>query len=72
MGRRHGGDIKHVIAERLMSAKGLPSKFEWKMLLLFRGGYVRELAAASYPHIHGGGSDFSSIAGGSCGERRLT
>ncbi len=22
--------------------------------MLLRGGYVRELAAASYPHIHGG------------------
>ena len=54
------------------SGMGLPSKFEWKMLLLLYGGYVRELAAASYPHIHGGSGDFPSIAGGACGERRLT
>ena len=36
-----------------------------------RSGYVRELAAASYPHIQCGGSDFPGIAGGLCGERRL-
>ncbi len=53
------------------AALGLPSKFEWKRPLLLRGGYVRELAVASYPHIHGGGGDFLSIAGGACGERRL-
>ncbi len=54
------------------SALGLPSKFEWKRpLMLLRGGYVRELAAASYPHIHGGGGDFPCVAGGACGERRL-
>ena len=38
---------------------GLPSKFEWKRSLLLRGGYVRELAVASYPHIHGDGDNFS-------------
>ncbi len=56
-----------------MAALGLPSKFEWKrpLLLLLRDGYVRELAVASYPHIHGGGGDFPLIAGGACGERRL-
>ena len=32
--------------------------------MLLRGGYVRELAAASDPHIHGDGGDFPSIAGG--------
>ncbi len=53
------------------AALGLPSDFVRKMLLL-RSGYVRELAAASYPHIQCGGSDFSGIAGGLCGERRLT
>ncbi len=40
------------------AALGLPSKFEWKRPSLLRGGYVRELAAASGPHIHGGGGDF--------------
>ncbi len=33
------------------SASGLPSDFVGNWLLL-RCGYVRELAAASYPHIH--------------------
>ncbi len=49
-----------------MSELGLPSDFVRKGLLLLRGGYVRELAAASYPHIHCGGGDFSGIAGGVC------
>ncbi len=49
---------------------GLPSDFVRKVLLLLRSGYVRELAAASYPHIHGGGGDFPCVAGGGCGERR--
>jgi hypothetical protein len=31
---------------RARTALGLPSKFEWKRLLLLRGGYVRELAVA--------------------------
>jgi len=54
-----------------MSAMGLPSDFVRKVLLL-RSGYVWELAAASYPHIHCGGGDFPCIAGGGCGGRRLT
>ncbi len=53
-----------------MAALGLPSDFVRKGLLLLRSGYVRELAAASYPHIHCGGGDFPFIAGGVCGERR--
>ncbi len=53
------------------SAVGLPSKFEWKWFLLLRGGYVRELATASYPHIQFGGGDFPGIAGGVCGGWRL-
>ncbi len=36
---------------------------------MLRSGYVRELAAASYPHIQCGGGDFSCIAGGDCGGR---
>ncbi len=39
--------------------------------LLLRSGYVRELAAASYPHIQCGGGDFPCIAGGVCGGWRL-
>ncbi len=54
-----------------MSQMGLPSNFVRKELLLLRSGYVRELASASYPHIHCGGGDFSCVAGGVCGERRL-
>ena len=54
-----------------MSVVGLPSDFVRKGLLLLRGGYVRELAVASYPHIQCGGGDFPGIAGGVCGERRL-
>ncbi len=42
----------------LTSASGLPSDFVRKGLLLLRSGYVRELAAASYPHIQCGGGDF--------------
>ena len=45
-----------------MSAEGLPSKFEWERPLLLRGGYVRELAAASHPHIHGGSGDVQRAA----------
>ena len=40
-------------------------------LMLLRCGYVRELAAASYPHIHGGGGEFPCIAGGGRGGWRL-
>ncbi len=54
-----------------MSPSGLPSDFVRKGLLLLRSGDVRELAAASYPHIHCDGGDFPFIAGGVCGERRL-
>ncbi len=54
-----------------MSESGLPSDFVGNWLLL-RSGYVRELAAASYPPIQCGGGDFSCIAGGGCGGRRLT
>ena len=54
-----------------MSESGLPSNFVRNRLLLLRSGDVRELAAASYPHIQCGGSDFPGIAGGLCGERRL-
>ncbi len=54
------------------SASGLPSNFVKKGLLLLRSGYVRELASASYPHIHCGGADFPFVAGGVCGERRLS
>ena len=39
---------------RIKAASGLPSNFVRKRLLLLRGGYVRELAAASYPHIQCG------------------
>ena len=53
-----------------MSAQGLPSDFVRKGPLVLRSGYVRELAAASYPHIHCGVGDFPCIAGGACGERR--
>ncbi len=55
-----------------MSGLGLPSDFVRKGLLLLRSGYVRELAAASYPHIQCGGGDFPFIAGGGCGGWRLT
>ena len=55
----------------VMSASGLPLNFVRKRLLLLRSGYVRELAPASYPHIHGGGDDFSRDAGGAGGDRRL-
>ncbi len=54
------------------SGSGLPSDFVRKGLLLLRSGYVRELAAASYPHIRCGGGDFPCIAGGGCGGWRLT
>ena len=50
---------------------GLPSDFVRTGLLLLRSGYVRELAAARYPHIQCGGGDFPSLAGGVRGERRL-
>ena len=53
------------------AALGLPSKFVRKELLLLCGGYVRELAPASYPHIHGGGGDFLGAAGGARGGWRL-
>jgi hypothetical protein len=43
-----------------MSELGLPSNFVAKRLLLLRSGYVRELAAASYPHIHCSGGGFLS------------
>ena len=36
---------------------GLPSDFVRKGLVLLLGGYVGDLAAASYPHIHRGGGD---------------
>ena len=63
---------KRIYGHRIgISALGLPSDFVRKKLLLLRGGDVRELAAASYPHIHCGGGDFPFIAGGVCGERRL-
>ncbi len=55
-----------------MSEMGLPSDFLRKGLLLLRSGYVRELAAASYPHIQCGGGDFPCLAGGGCGGWRLT
>ncbi len=45
--------------------------FVRKGLLLLRSGYVRELAAASYPHIQWGGDDFPLIAGSGCGGWRL-
>ncbi len=53
---------------------GLGSTIEFREeeLLLLRSGYVRELALASYPHIHCGGGDFPCVAGGVCGERRLS
>ncbi len=54
-----------------MSGMGLPSDFARKGLLLLCSGDVRELAAASYPHIHCGGGDFPSQAGGGCGGWRL-
>ena len=38
----------------MMSAQDLPSDVVRKILLLLQGGQVRELAAASFPHIHGG------------------
>ena len=41
-----------ALAPATIARMGLPSKFEWKRPLMLRGGYVRELAAASYPHIH--------------------
>ncbi len=58
-------------ASAFLHSLGLPSDFVRKGLLLLRSGYVRELAAASYPHIQCGGGDFPGIAGGVCGERRL-
>ncbi len=51
---------------------GSTIEFREEELLLLRSGYVRELALASYPHIHCGGGDFPCVAGGVCGERRLT
>ncbi len=60
-----------AILVHAMSDMGLPSDFEGKRLLLLRCGYVRELAAASYPHIDGGGGNFSYIAGGGSGGWRL-
>ncbi len=59
----------NLIARR--SPLGLRSDFVRKGLLL-RSGYVRDLAAASYPHIQGGGGNFPSLAGGGCGGWRLT
>ncbi len=49
----------------------LPSDLVRKGLLLLGSGYVRGLAAASYPHIQCGGGDFPSLAGGVCGGWRL-
>ncbi len=54
-----------------MTGLGLPSDFVRKVLLLLHSGYVRELAAASYPHIQCSGGDFPGMAGRLCGERRL-
>ncbi len=51
---------------------GSTIEFREEELLLLRSGYVRELALASYPHIHCGGGDFPLVAGGVCGERRLS
>ncbi len=51
---------------------GSTIEFREEELLLLRSGYVRELALASYPHIHCGGGDFPFVAGGVCGERRLS
>ncbi len=59
----------NLIARR--SPLGLRSDFVRKGLLL-RSGYVRDLAAASYPHIQGGGGNFPTLAGRGCGEWRLT
>ncbi len=67
--RRRATTMMH--ADAVMSAVGLPSDFVRKGLLVLRSGYVRELAAASYPHIHRGGGDFPFIAGGGCGGWRL-
>ncbi len=39
--------------------------------LLLCCGYVRELATASYPHIHSGDGDFPRIAGGVSGAQWL-
>ncbi len=76
-----GPDLEQLLAQRstanallppirLTSPLGLPSDFVGNWLLL-RCGYVRELAAASYPHIHGSGGDFPYIAGGRGGGWRL-
>ncbi len=51
---------------------GSTIEFREEELLLLRSGYVRELALASYPHIHCGGADFPFVAGGVRGERRLS
>ncbi len=61
---------RQSVVKALTSVVGLPSDFVRKGLLL-RSGYVRELAAASYPHIHGSGGDFPCIAGGRGGGWRL-
>ncbi len=55
-----------------MPRNGSTIEFREEELLLLRSGYVRELALASYPHIHCGGGDFPFVAGGVCGERRLS
>ncbi len=55
----------NLIARR--SPLGLPSDFVRKGLLLLRSGYVRELAAASYPHIHCGGRSHRQTSGRSTG-----
>jgi len=67
------GDDAHtsVFSALQFLGMGLPSDFVRKGLLLLRSGYVRELAAVSYPHIQCSGGDFPGIAGGGCGERRL-
>ncbi len=54
---------------RPTSALGLLSDFVRKGLLVLGSGYVRELAAASYPHIQCGGGDFPGMAGGVQDER---
>ncbi len=44
----------------MISGLGLPSDFVRKGLLLLRSGYVRELAAASYPPIQCDGGETRS------------
>ena len=67
-----GGAEIATSAEARKDRSGSTIEIPKEEQLLLCGGYVRELAPASYPHSHGGGGDFPCIAGGGHGCWRLS